>query len=119
MRKQWAWNVPIHIFSTIAPPAVAEQCGQPEAHFFGGFLGERRHKQPLRVDAFGKQPGDPPGQNRGFARPRAGQHQRRAVVMPEGLDLLRVQPGFQLGNEDLGTVRVQVFGNRVQCGLHR
>ena len=38
--------------------------------------------------------------------------------MVERLSLLLVQPGFELGDECGGAVRVQVFGDSVERGLH-
>ena len=38
--------------------------------------------------------------------------------MVERLPLLLIQPGFELGDEGGGAVRVQVFGDSVERGLH-
>ena len=46
--------------------AVAQQRRQAHPHLIGGFFGECRHKQPLRVYTFGEETCDPAGQNGGF-----------------------------------------------------
>ena len=82
----------------MALTAVTEQGSKAQTHLIGGFFGEGRDKQTLRVYASGEQAGHAPGQDRGLARSCPGQHERRAVVVKKRLPLLRVQPGFQLGN---------------------
>ena len=98
--------------------ALAQQGGQPQAHLVGAFLGEGRHEQPLRVHALGEQAGHAARQHCRLARPRTCQNEGRAAVVIERLPLLLVQPGFEFGDECGGAVRVQVFGDGVERGLH-
>ena len=97
--------------------ALAQLGSQTAAHLFRRFLGKCRNENSLRIGASGKKPRDPPGQNRGFAASRPGEHQAGAVIMRKRLQLLLVQSRFEGGQKCGGATPVQVFGNGFEGDL--
>ncbi len=70
---------------------LPEQIRHPPHHFLGRLVGEREQQNALGRDALLQQVGDPIGERAGFARPGAGNDQRRARRGGDGRVLLRVE----------------------------
>ena len=67
------------------PGALADEVLDPLLHLRRGLVGERDREDRPRVRlALGDQPGDPPGEHPGLARPGAGDDQQRRALVDDG-----------------------------------
>ena len=79
------------------PRALADQRLDALLHLGGGLVGEGDRQDRARVRlAHGDQPGDPPGEHPGLARPGAGHHEQRGAVVHDRRALRLVEPLEQL-----------------------
>ena len=91
------------------PRAIADQLLHPAQHLLRRAPGESQQQDRSGRHAALDQPGDPINQRAGLARARSGDHQQRALAMPDGFELRRVQ--------DLGVLDPEVALVRRRRGV--
>jgi hypothetical protein len=79
----------------------ADERLDPGLHLVGGLVGEGDGQDLERADApVADQVGDAMGQHPGLARPGAGHHEQRPLVVRDGVGLHGVEPGEHPGRRD-------------------
>ncbi len=87
IRTHAEWNVDTHIVRTTGPTSAAD----PLAHLGGGLVGERDGEDLLRAHTLVDEVRDAVREHPGLARARAGDHEQRAVLVDDGVELVGVQ----------------------------
>ncbi len=76
--------------------AVRRELVDTEGHLVGRLVGERQGEDLRGTRPAGRdQPGDPPGDDLGLARPRSGDDEERTLAVGDRPSLIRVEPAEQ------------------------